>query len=426
MSLWDQILDGLARIVSPDWGALVTLIPVAVAALVLLYFVLLARRASMVGPRQRLPAPTPIAPAGVHLPGPSAAPILAAIGAFCLLATLVLLQFGPRSGPDGKPLPDSGSFRIADVTIGSSVIPGWLFLAIGIAAMVLALVVWLREANRDYRAIEPAQARAATAHAGPPPGVHVPGPSFRPLLVSIGGATMLLGLAVGPILLLAGMVMFAVALAGWLRDAEAEYRLTVRADATGHLESVPAPGFPIGTFFMFAVLFVGALVVVTGVFPPRGGTAGGGTAARTPPLASTAPGTGGGSPAPGSPAPSGAPGSPAPSGAPGSPAPSGSAASPGPSGQPAVTLKITAQGIAYDTAALSAPAGVGFAIDFTNNDAGTPHNVEIRDASGATVFHGDIFSGPDSRTYQVQALPAGAYKFVCSVHPNMVGTLTVQ
>jgi plastocyanin len=39
---------------------------------------------------------------------------------------------------------------------------------------------------------------------------------------------------------------------------------------------------------------------------------------------------------------------------------------------------------------------------------------------------GDIFPGVEIRPYDVQPLAAGAYQFVCSVHPNMVGTLTVQ
>ena len=42
------------------------------------------------------------------------------------------------------------------------------------------------------------------------------------------------------------------------------------------------------------------------------------------------------------------------------------------------------------------------------------------------MFKGDIFNGPDKRTYNVPALEAGAYAFVCSVHPNMTGTLTVK
>ncbi len=121
-------------------------------------------------------------------------------------------------------------------------------------------------------------------------------------------------------------------------------------------------------------------------------------------------------------------GSPAPSGAP-SAAPSGAAsAAPGGSPGQSVTLKISAQNTAFDVSALEAPANTPFTIEFTNNDAGIPHNVAIHKDSptGAEVFKGEIFNGVGTRTYQVPALPAGTYGFVCSVHPNMTGTLTVK
>ena len=94
----------------------------------------------------------------------------------------------------------------------------------------------------------------------------------------------------------------------------------------------------------------------------------------------------------------------------------------------AVTLQLTASGIAYDKTDLAAPANTPFQIDFTNNDAGIPHNVSIHvgSATGTEVFKGEIFTGTGARTYDVPALPAGTYTFVCSVHPNMVGTLTVK
>ncbi|HSG84715.1 MAG TPA: cytochrome c oxidase subunit II, partial [Candidatus Limnocylindrales bacterium] len=95
----------------------------------------------------------------------------------------------------------------------------------------------------------------------------------------------------------------------------------------------------------------------------------------------------------------------------------------GPSGE---ILEISAQNIAYDTAQLTAPADQPFTIRFANNDAGVPHNVEIRDSSGASLFMGEIFNGVDTRDYAVPALPAGTYTFICTVHPNMVGTLTVE
>ena len=46
--------------------------------------------------------------------------------------------------------------------------------------------------------------------------------------------------------------------------------------------------------------------------------------------------------------------------------------------------------------------------------------------TGAEIFKGEIFPGPAQKTYDVPPLKAGAYAFVCSVHPNMNGTLTVQ
>lgn len=129
----------------------------------------------------------------------------------------------------------------------------------------------------------------------------------------------------------------------------------------------------------------------------------------------------------GSPAPSGA----APSGS--APVPSGSPAESGaPSGSPAAsagagaTVKITASGIAFTTPQVTAPADTAFVIDFDNQDPATPHNVEIKDSTGAVKFKGDIFPGVATRQYQVPALPAGTYPFVCSVHSNMTGTLTVQ
>jgi plastocyanin len=87
-------------------------------------------------------------------------------------------------------------------------------------------------------------------------------------------------------------------------------------------------------------------------------------------------------------------------------------------------LEIAAQNIAFDKDQLSAPADTPFQIVFANNDAGIPHNVEIKQ-NGQSVWLGEIFNGVETRTYDVPALPAGTYEFICTVHPNMAGTLTV-
>jgi plastocyanin len=97
-------------------------------------------------------------------------------------------------------------------------------------------------------------------------------------------------------------------------------------------------------------------------------------------------------------------------------------------GEGSGAVVISARGIAFEQADVKVPAGKAFQIAFTNNDAGTPHNIAIHkgDANGAEVFKGDIFNGVETRTYDVPALDAGAYAFACTVHPTMVGTMTAE
>lgn len=100
-------------------------------------------------------------------------------------------------------------------------------------------------------------------------------------------------------------------------------------------------------------------------------------------------------------------------------------ASAAPSGGPSGgdVIDISALNIQFEQKELSTAADVPFVIRFENKEA-VPHNVEIKDASGMVMFKGDIVTGPTVVEYQVPALPAGIYQFVCTVHPNMVGTLT--
>jgi cytochrome c oxidase subunit 2 len=100
------------------------------------------------------------------------------------------------------------------------------------------------------------------------------------------------------------------------------------------------------------------------------------------------------------------------------PAPSGAVAGP--------TIPLVAQGIKFDQATLSGPA-TGFTIHFDNKDNAIPHDVDILDASGKKVVDDKDFPGPAVKDYAIPALPAGTYKFECSIHPaQMFGTLTVQ
>ena len=104
------------------------------------------------------------------------------------------------------------------------------------------------------------------------------------------------------------------------------------------------------------------------------------------------------------------------------------ASSAAPSGGTATVLNLVAAQIAFNTKTLDAPANAPFEIVLNNQDAGTPHDVTIKDASGAQVFKDSFVTGPATKTYNIPALPAGTYTFYCSIHPipAMTGTLTIH
>ena len=357
--IWNAILDLMARFVTPDWGALIALLPIGILALVVLWIAWLIWQTAHLGPPRRgKTRRPPRPPSGVHLPGPSLSPVFGAIGMGLLLFGLVF------RGP---------------------------ILVVGVAALVLSLLYWGAEAMRDYDHATSAQSSLpAVVHPGPPPGVHMPGPSFRPVIAAIALTVLMFGLVFKGWLLAVGLIMLVISLVGWLRDARAEYVLAERADRIGHLEPMPAPRAPIGTFALFGVLFLLAVVLNSGLIPP--GSASGAS--------------GGASPAP---AGSGAPG--------GSSAPGGSL--------PPADVTVTAKDIKFDPTSLSATAGKGFTIAFTNDDPGVPHDIEVADSSGV-LFEGQTINGVATTVYTVPPLKAGTYKFQCKWHPAMVGELTVK
>ncbi|MFN2607850.1 MAG: cupredoxin domain-containing protein [Acidimicrobiales bacterium] len=90
------------------------------------------------------------------------------------------------------------------------------------------------------------------------------------------------------------------------------------------------------------------------------------------------------------------------------------------------SLSISADNLRYDKGCLAAPAGQAFTITFDNKES-LPHDVVILGNQDSTpLFSGQIVSGPTEVTYSVKGLPAGTYRFHCSVHPTqMQGSLVV-
>jgi plastocyanin len=350
--LWNAFLDFISKFVIPDWGALIALIPVGLLAIVVLWLLLTIRKFATAGPTRRgKRRVTPLPPPGVHLPGPSFAPILASIGTFLLLFGLV---FG-----------------------GS-----WIW--VGVVALALSLLYWGREALADYDRVVRAERLPAVAHGSPPPGVHLPGPSFRPVLASLALMVFFFGLVFGGWLLPVGILFLIATLIGWLFDARQEYVKRIEADQTGHLESLSAPGWPKRVLTVFAILVLFAVVVDLGILPPRGPAAVGGE------------GPGGSGPPPGSPPP-----------------------------PLEGDIVLVAQDLKFDTAEVTAPAGAPFTIAFDNRDTGIPHDVAIRDDTGI-VYNGKDITGPGQVVEDVPPLAAGTYTFFCTFHASMTGTLTAD
>ena len=98
---------------------------------------------------------------------------------------------------------------------------------------------------------------------------------------------------------------------------------------------------------------------------------------------------------------------------------------PGSGGPPEATLDLSAAELSFSTNALEAPAGKPFAIKFNNTAAGVQHDVAILGDSGL-LFDGENVTGPKEIVYQVPSVEPGSYQFLCTIHPQMTGTLTVQ
>jgi plastocyanin len=368
--IWNGVLDLTAQFVMPDWGGLIALMPVGIFALALIVILIQVRRLATAPPARRGKGRVePRTPAGVHMPGPSWAPVFAAVGAFLLFIGLVF---------------------------------GGITIVLGTIGLVIGLLYWLREAVVIYdRDVEVTETRLpAVVHEGPPPGVHMPGPSFRPLLASLGTALLFAGLVFGGWLLAVGVLALVVSLLGWLNDARKEYVKVEQADVTGHLENLPDPRMPSALLAVFSVLVVGAVLLQTGILPPRQAAGGeeGGEGAAPPPAAS------------------------------GAPPASGEPGSGGEQPAPEADVTLTAQGVAFLETSFEAPADTAFTIAFTNNDAGVQHNVALHEGSptGPEAWRGDIFPGVETRVYEVPPLPAGEYGFICTVHPQMTGSATLR
>jgi len=89
-------------------------------------------------------------------------------------------------------------------------------------------------------------------------------------------------------------------------------------------------------------------------------------------------------------------------------------------------LTITAAEMEFSTDALTAQAGGEIVVTFTNNDT-VPHNFSVYTEEGGDVIAtGEIINEGQSDEVNLGELAPGTYYFVCDLHPEMNGTLTVE
>jgi plastocyanin len=87
-------------------------------------------------------------------------------------------------------------------------------------------------------------------------------------------------------------------------------------------------------------------------------------------------------------------------------------------------VQLTAENIAFSAECIEVAAGEPITIEFENSD-GSPHDIAIyTDSTKATEeFKGDVVDAGQAATYDVPALGAGDHFFLCTIHPNMTGTI---
>jgi plastocyanin len=91
-------------------------------------------------------------------------------------------------------------------------------------------------------------------------------------------------------------------------------------------------------------------------------------------------------------------------------------------------VRVVAKNTAFDVDTIELPADQPSTLTLDNEDP-ISHNLSIYEnesASGDPLFTFAPFPGPETKTFDVKAIPAGTYYFHCDVHPVMNGTVVVK
>jgi plastocyanin len=322
-------------------------------------------------------APAGAPPAGLHLPSPSIWPLIAPIGLFLIFASVVFTGTVEVIDP-------TDPSRMMEVSAG----PNLLLLAIGLALGALAALGWYLDAGREYAATEAGDRHLVLVEETDgreplerpmPAGIHLPPPSAWPFLAPIGLFLAFLGLVFGPVLILGGLLMAAIAAAGWYLDAGREYREVAEGVHPDPEARDPERRFPKRLMPLYVAIAAVSIALtlapwfLTLLPQETQATASGPTPTTTPYVSATSV-------------------------------------------------------LSFEQDLIVVPADTPFTITFENKQDGVPHNVAVFTDASTTdfLFVGEIITGPATIDYPMDPLPAGEYPFICSVHPPMKGVLVAK
>ena len=240
--LWSGLIGFSSQFIIPDWGGLIALLPVLLLIPVVLFLTWTIYKFATAGPTRRgKHRLQPVAPEGIHMPGPSFAPFL---GGVRRVRARVRgrrrrhLAAGRLRRPrDHAPvLGARGAPRLRPHPRGSR-----------------------RHGRRGH-------ARGAGRHARPRASTSRRPRSARSSPPSAWRCSCS-GLVIGGWALFLGFIVLVITLFGWLLDARKEYRAVEDADRTGHLDMGGSPAWPKATFAAIAVLVAFAALFSSGLLP---------------------------------------------------------------------------------------------------------------------------------------------------------------
>src|SRR5688572_11027929 len=161
-SIIDMLFRLLEQLLIPNWNDLIALLPWVLIVVLMVWLVFTALQWQRAGSRNRSRVPRRVPgapPPGVHMPGPSRWPFVVPIGVALILFALVLTGRDRNNNPT----------ELVNVPL----------LVVGLIVSIVAVIGWLRDANREWRA-------AAVGAHGPAMSVALPAHGSQGALVPAG------------------------------------------------------------------------------------------------------------------------------------------------------------------------------------------------------------------------------------------------